>query len=156
MLCPGADMGWLAEAVLLWFCVCPDGHLQVRSNKEAAACAAHPCRLLVCQPFPWVCVGRATAISRSGASTCSGAMSSKADGKEERSSHVPCFPVLPSPAGPCSLGCSSASHFHGPVLKGPLQSVGLVPAPAVGPGLSNPGQNFGFAARGLWGDSRVP
>ena len=69
---------------------------------------------------------------------------------------MPCFPVLPSPAGPCSLGCWSASHFHGPVLKGPLQLVGLVPAPAVGPGLSNLGQNFGFAARGLWGASRVP
>ncbi len=56
----------------------------------------------------------------------------KAEGKGERSSLLPCFPVLPSPAGPCSLGCWSASHFHSPVLKGPLQLVGLVPAPAVG------------------------
>ena len=38
------------------------------------------------------------------------------------------LPVLPTPAG-----CSFASHFHGCVWEGPLQSVGQVPAPAVGP-----------------------
>lgn len=57
--------GWLAEAAVVWLCVCPDVHLQ---DGEAAKK----------QP-----------------------------------------PVLPFPAGPCSPGCWSASHFPGRVWKGP-------------------------------------
>lgn len=76
---PGADTGWLADAAVVWFHVCPDVHLQ---DREAT--------------------------------------------KKQ-------LPVVPSHAGPCLPGCSSASRFHCHVLKGPLQSVGLVPACAVGP-----------------------
>lgn len=82
MPCPGADTGWLVDAAVGWFRMCPDIHPQDREETKKQ------------------------------------------------------LPVLPSRAGPCSPGCLSASHFHGHVLKGPLQSVGPVPAPAVGPGLS--------------------
>ena len=71
-------------------------------------------------------------------------------GRNERSSLLPCFPVLLSPAQPCSPGCWSASHFHGrgaacvprSVWKGPLQSAGLQPAPAHGSGLSKAAPNI--------------
>ena len=39
----------------------------------------------------------------------------KAEGKDERSSLLLCFPVLPSPAQPCSPGCWFASHARGSV-----------------------------------------
>lgn len=51
---------------------------------------------------------------------------------QKRNSHLGCNPLR----GPCSLGYWSANHFHGRVLKVPLQSVGSVPASAMGPGLS--------------------
>ena len=56
--------------------------------------------LLVCQPFPWLCVERATAISRSGASSCSGARAQQSRAK----------PWI------CSKG--SLGSFQGPV--GPM------------------------------------
>ena len=52
--------------------------------------------------------------------SCSGSIlvqmpTCKAEGKEERSSLLPCFPVLPSPAQHCSPCCRSATHCHGRV-----------------------------------------
>ena len=41
----------------------------------------------------------------------------KADGAQDKSSHVPSVPGLPSPALPFSPGFRSASHFHGHVWK---------------------------------------
>ena len=74
---PGADMGWLTEAVVVWFHLCPDVHRQGREATKKKP------------------------------------------------------PVLSSPAGLCSLDCKSASHFLSHLLKGLLQSVGPVQAPAV-------------------------
>jgi len=67
-----------------------------------------------------------------------------------------CFPVMPSLAWPYSLGGSSASNFHGHVLKEPLQSIGLVPAPAVGSEFSKVVKNVGVRAGGSWAASKVP
>ena len=80
----------------------------------------------------------------------------KAEEKQERSSLLPCFPVLPSPAQPCSPGCRSASHFLGHVWKGPLQSAGLMPAPAVGPGLCKSCIKLWDEGRGILGSCQHP
>ena len=113
---PGADMGWLEEAALLWFCACPDVCLQGRGGAQEEQppallpCAALPCTalltmLLVCLPLPW----------------------------------------------PCGAACVPRA-----VWKGPLQSAGLMPAPAVGPGLRKAVSNFGVRAGDSWGPAGIP
>ena len=46
---PGADMGWLEEAALLWFCACPDVCLEGRGDaREEQPPALLPCAALSC------------------------------------------------------------------------------------------------------------
>lgn len=75
---------------------------------------------------------------------CVGLSIRKDEGKEERSSLLSCFSVLPSAAQPCSLVCQPFPWpFGATVWKAPLQSAGADTGPAVGPGLSKPAPNFG-------------
>ena len=125
----------------IWSHWCWAVHLQGRGEgrKEQPPallpCAALPCTalltgLLLCQPFPWLCGAACVPRAVLGArrpdgelrtgvcpalvpSWCGCPSARQREGREEGSSLLPCCPVLPSPAQPCSPGCCSENGFLG-------------------------------------------
>ena len=80
----------------------------------------------------------------------------KADGAQDKSSHVPSLPGLPSPALPFSPGFRSASHFHGHVWKRATAINRSSATTCSGDRSQQRGLKCYVRAGGSWVPSRVP